>query len=274
LCIIANPTHGIITNIGKAHLEGFGSFEGVLTTKKELYDAVKFNNGVLFLNSDDEILNEIIPQEIPHFDYSTQRNSYVKGELISMSPYITMKWNNEDYHSDNITTTMVGQYNFYNFLAAISIGSYFKVEPTLISEAIAEYIPTNNRSQIEKTNKNTLILDAYNANPSSMKNSIESFALMEGSEKLIIVGDMFELGKESEEEHLRVIEQIKKLNTKTFFVGSHFNVHASTMDLANFKFFSTKDALINHLKNTTIENSLILLKASRGIGLETIKEFL
>lgn len=274
LCIIANPTHGIITNIGKAHLEGFGSFEGVLTTKKELYDAVKFNNGVLFLNSDDEILNEIIPQEIPHFDYSTQRNSYVKGELISMSPYITMKWNNEDYHSDTITTTMVGQYNFYNFLAAITIGSYFKVEPTLISEAIAEYIPTNNRSQVEKTNKNTLILDAYNANPSSMKNSIESFALMEGSEKLIIVGDMFELGKESEEEHLKVIEQIKKLNTKTFFVGSHFNVHASTTNLANFKFFLTKDALINHLKNTTIENSLILLKASRGIGLETIKEFL
>ena len=274
LCIITNPTHGIITNIGKAHLEGFGNFEGVLTTKKELYDAVKFNNGVLFHNSDDEILNEIIPQEIPHFDYSIHRNSYVRGELISMSPYITMKWNSEEYHSDIITTNMVGQYNFYNFLAAITIGSFFQVEPSFISKAISEYVPTNNRSQIEKTNKNTLILDAYNANPSSMKNSIESFALMEGGGKLIIIGDMFELGKESEDEHLKVIEQIKKLNIETFFVGHHFNAHASTMNMEKFKFFSTKDALIKHLQNITIQNSLILLKASRGIGLETIKEFL
>ena len=130
LCVIANPTHGIITNIGKAHLEGFGSFEGVLVTKKELYDAVKFNNGVLFYNSDDEILNEIIPQEIPHYDYSTQKKSFVNGKLISMSPFVILKWNTENFQSEEISTTMVGQYNFYNFLAAITIGCYFNTKIT------------------------------------------------------------------------------------------------------------------------------------------------
>lgn len=274
LCVIANPTHGIITNIGKAHLEGFGNFEGVLTTKKELYDAVKFNNGVLFYNSDDEILNEIIPQEISHYDYSTQKNSFVIGNLISMSPFVTLTWKNETYQSDEITTTMVGQYNFYNFLAAITIGCYFNIEYSLINEAIQNYVPTNNRSQIEKTVNNTLLLDAYNANPSSMKHSIESFSMMTSPNKIIIVGDMFELGKETEEEHQRVIEQIIKLGIETYFIGENFSSLSSNINVSKFHFFKSKDSLIEHLKSTEIKDSFILLKASRGIGLETIKEFL
>lgn len=274
LCVIANPTHGIITNIGKAHLEGFGNFEGVLTTKKELYDAVKFNNGVLFYNSDDEILNEIIPQEISHYDYSTQKNSFVIGNLISMSPFVTLTWKNENYQSDEITTTMVGQYNYYNFLAAITIGCYFNIEYSLINEAIQNYVPTNNRSQIEKTVNNTLLLDAYNANPSSMKHSIESFSMMTSPNKIIIVGDMFELGKETEEEHQRVIEQIIKLGIETYFIGENFSSLSSNINFSKFHFFKSKDSLIEHLKSTEIKDSFILLKASRGIGLETIKEFL
>ncbi len=274
LCVIANPTHGIITNIGKAHLEGFGSFEGVLVTKKELYDAVKFNNGVLFYNSDDEILNEIIPQEIPHYDYSTQKKSFVNGKLISMSPFVILKWNTENFQSEEISTTMVGQYNFYNFLAAITIGCYFKIENTLINDALKNYVPTNNRSQIEKTAHNTLLLDAYNANPSSMKNSIESFAMMSSINKLIIVGDMFELGKESEIEHFKIIKQIEKLDIETFFIGENFNLHAHKMNHSKFHFFKSKELLIQHLENLSIKDSLILLKASRGIGLETIIEYL
>jgi len=274
LCVIANPTHGIITNIGKAHLEGFGNFEGVLTTKKELYDAVKFNNGVLFYNSDDEILNEIIPQEISHFDYSTQKNSFVKGKLISMSPFVTLKWENEKYQSEEIPTTMVGQYNFYNFLAAITIGCYFNIEYTLINEALQNYVPTNNRSQIEKTDNNTLLLDAYNANPSSMKNSIESFSMMSTENKIIIVGDMFELGKDTKEEHQRVIDQINQLDIETYFIGENFSSLSSQIDSSKFHFFKSKEALIQHLKSSSIKDSFILLKASRGIGLETIKEFL
>ena len=274
LCVIANPTHGIITNIGKAHLEGFGNFEGVLTTKKELYDAVKFNNGILFNNSDDEILNEIIPQEIQHYDYSTQKNSFVKGKLISMSPFVKLKWESEKYQSEEISTTMVGQYNFYNFLAAITIGCFFKIEEELINDAIKNYVPTNNRSQIEKTAQNTLLLDAYNANPSSMKNSIESFSMMTSPNKIIIVGDMFELGKETESEHQKVIEQINQLDIETYFIGENFNSLATKIDSSKLHFFKSKDALITHLKSTSIKDSLILLKASRGIGLETIKEFL
>jgi UDP-N-acetylmuramoyl-tripeptide--D-alanyl-D-alanine ligase len=274
LCVIANPTHGIITNIGKAHLEGFGNFEGVLTTKKELYDVVKFNNGILFNNSDDEILNEIIPQEIQHYDYSTQKNSYVKGKLISMSPFVKLKWESEKYKSEEISTTMVGQYNFYNFLAAITIGCFFNVEDELINDAIKNYVPTNNRSQIEKTTRNTLLLDAYNANPSSMKNSIESFSMMTYPNKIIIVGDMFELGKETESEHQKVIEQINQLNIETFFIGENFNSLSAKTDSSKLHFFKSKDALITHIKSSCIKDNLILLKASRGIGLETIKEFL
>ena len=274
LCVIANPTHGIITNIGKAHLEGFGNFEGVLTTKKELYDAVKFNNGILFNNSDDEILNEIIPQEIQHYDYSTQKNSYVKGKLISMSPFVKLKWESEKYKSEEISTTMVGQYNFYNFLAAITIGCFFNVEDELINDAIKNYVPTNNRSQIEKTTRNTLLLDAYNANPSSMKNSIESFSMMTYPNKIIIVGDMFELGKETESEHQKVIEQINLLDIETFFIGENFNSLSAKTDSSKLHFFKSKDALITHIKSSCIKDNLILLKASRGIGLETIKEFL
>ena len=274
LCVIANPTHGIITNIGKAHLEGFGNFDGVLKTKKELYDAVKFNNGIIFYNSDDEILNEIIPQEIEHLDYSKDKNSYVKGKLISMSPYITLSWETDNYQSDEIITNMVGQYNFYNFLAAISIGKYFNIEPELINNAIKKYFPTNNRSQIEKTKYNTLLLDAYNANPSSMKKSIESFELMQSNNKIIIVGDMFELGNETDEEHFKIIKQINKLQIKAFFVGEYFNLHADRMWSDKLKFYKSKESLTLYLKNNPIKDSLILLKASRGIVLETVKEYL
>ena len=197
LCAIAEPTHGIITNIGMAHLEGFKSFEGVLKTKLELYDSISHSDGCIFVNNDDPILTENLPKNVEIETYGSDNMATITGNLLSLSPFVEMNWKKSDFESDRIQTQMIGKYNFYNFLAAICIGNYFGVESSQISNAITEYSPTNNRSQIQKTSKNTLILDAYNANPTSMKSALESFALVEHTDKFVILGDMFELGKEA-----------------------------------------------------------------------------
>jgi UDP-N-acetylmuramoyl-tripeptide--D-alanyl-D-alanine ligase len=269
---IAEPTHGIITNMGKAHLEGFGSFEGVQKTKSEMYDYLSKNNSTVFYNSDDEILKSNLQnQKLKLIPYSSEHNSYIKGDLISMSPFINMKWNSSEYDSPLLETKMIGSYNYYNFLAAICIGKYFGVENDKINHALINYQPSNNRSQIEKTAKNLLILDAYNANPTSMKNAIESFNSMVSKHKLLILGDMFELGDDSTEEHKRVVEHTKDLKLNTLFVGEHFYKIRNQSDT---NFFKNKDEIRLFLSNNTINNSLILLKASRGIGLETLKDLL
>lgn len=269
---IAEPTHGIITNMGKAHLEGFGSFEGVQKTKSEMYDYLSKNNSTVFYNSDDEILKSNLQnQKLKLIPYSSEHNSYIKGDLISMSPFINMKWNSSEYDSPLLETKMIGSYNYYNFLAAICIGKYFGVENDMINHALINYQPSNNRSQIEKTEKNLLILDAYNANPTSMKNAIESFNSMVSKHKLLILGDMFELGDDSTEEHKRVVEHTKDLKLNTLFVGEHFYKIRNQSDT---NFFKNKDEIRLFLRKNTINNSLILLKASRGIGLETLKDLL
>jgi UDP-N-acetylmuramoyl-tripeptide--D-alanyl-D-alanine ligase len=271
LCEIAEPTHGIITNIGKAHLEGFKTFEGVIKTKTELYQSVAAKKGILVVNSEDDTLMDKIPLTIENFKYSTNNSGNLKGNLIKLSPFIEMTWEHENYKSKLLQTNMIGKYNFYNFLAAISFGLIFKIENELINKAITSYIPTNNRSQIQKTKNNTLILDCYNANPTSMLSSIDSFALIDHDSKLAIVGDMLELGEESSIEHQNIINHLNNLNIKYYTVGPLFN---STIDnKALFKFSATEE-LHYYLEKNSINNKLILLKGSRGIGLEKLEHVL
>jgi UDP-N-acetylmuramoyl-tripeptide--D-alanyl-D-alanine ligase len=273
LCAIAEPTHGIITNIGMAHLEGFKSFEGVLRTKLELYDSISNNDGCVFVNNDDPILTENLPKNVEIISYASENSAIITGELISLSPFVEMNWKKDDIVSNRIQTQMIGKYNFYNFLAAICIGNYFGVESSEISSAIAEYSPTNNRSQVQKTSKNTLILDAYNANPTSMKSALESFALVEHADKFVILGDMFELGNESSKEHQKIVDLIKKLNLPAICIGKNFSAILANQE-TKIQSFETKDEASIYIQDLNLANKLILLKGSRGIGLESIVPFL
>jgi UDP-N-acetylmuramoyl-tripeptide--D-alanyl-D-alanine ligase len=273
LCQIAEPSHGIITNIGLAHLEGLVNFEGVLKTKLELYDSVSFHKGCVFVNNDDLNLTQNLPENVEIVSYAAENTATIAGKLISLSPFVEMKWSKEAFESTVIHTQMIGKYNFYNFLAAVCIGNHFGVEEVKISAAIAEYSPTNNRSQVQKTTKNTLILDAYNANPTSMKSALESFAIVENSDKIVILGDMFELGNESLSEHQKIIELISKLNFEAICIGHNFNSIIQDND-AKIKGFETKESASIYIQNLNLKNKLILLKGSRGIGLESIVPFL
>jgi len=265
---IAEPTHCIITNIGKAHLEGFGSYAGVIKTKGEMYQYAANQKAIIFYNDMDEVLTSILPKNTQTIPYSFDLNC----TLIKMTPYVSMSWKSNNYTSRNLETQMIGKYNYLNFIAAISIGKFFKVNNDKISSAITSYAPTNNRSQIQKTAKNTLIMDAYNANPSSMKNAIESFDEMEHPDKLLILGDMFELGEESKIEHQETIKNIKNKKLNCYFVGELFN--SEKQHIENCLFFESKLSLIEYLNTNSIEQKLILLKASRGIGLEEIVQYL
>jgi UDP-N-acetylmuramoyl-tripeptide--D-alanyl-D-alanine ligase len=271
LCSIAAPTHGIITNIGKAHLEGLINFEGVLKTKKELYDSVFKSNGIIIFNTDDEVLKNNLPEGITTRSYGTNEQSEIKGELINLSPFVELKWSTNSYHSELVLTQMIGKYNFYNYLAAISFGVCFKVPFENINSAISNYSPENNRSQVKKTTKNTLILDCYNANPTSMKSALESFALINHPDKYFIIGDMLELGEESIKEHQAISHLVKELNLRGASVGPIFK------QLPTHSFeqrFVSKSEAMAFIETTALSNKLILLKGSRGIGLESLEDVL
>jgi UDP-N-acetylmuramoyl-tripeptide--D-alanyl-D-alanine ligase len=268
LCKIAEPNYGIITNIGKAHLEGFINFEGVLKTKKELYDSIAKNNGTLIINSDDQILIKNTP-EVKKVSYGSSDKSDIKGELIDLSPFVEMKWSSGNYSSELISTKMIGKYNFYNFLAAIAFGKTFNIEPEKINEAISEYTPDNKRSQVQKTKKNTLILDCYNANPSSMTSALESFSQINHPNKIAIIGDMLELGDDSVKEHQNILDLTKKLNLNKITVGPIFE----SINSDELKFSNTLNTA-EYLRTISIKDHLILLKGSRGIGLEKLEDSL
>jgi len=271
LCDIAEPTHGIITNIGKAHLEGFLNFEGVLKTKKELYDSVSKNKGTLIYNNDDDVLKFNLPKGIDTISYGTSNDSFIKGELVNLSPFVELKWSTTNYQSDLISTQMIGKYNFYNYLAAISFGTCFNVPYEKINSAIANYSPENNRSQVKKTDRNTLILDCYNANPTSMKSALESFALINHPDKYFIIGDMLELGEESNKEHQAISDLVKELNLHGSAVGPLFGA-LSEHSFDNH--FTSKVEAIAYFESNALSDKLILLKGSRGIGLESLEKSL
>ena len=265
LCDIANPTHGIITNIGKAHLEGFINFEGVFNTKTELYHSVISQNGKLIVNADDSILVNAIDKDFTYLTYG--ETGELKGELEELNPFLKLNWKYREYVSGSIQTRMLGKYNFYNFLAAISFGIEFSIEPEKINSAIANYEPKNNRSEIQETSFNTLIVDCYNANPSSMKSALDSFSLIQHPNKVAILGDMKELGKESESEHKQVINLCKDLRIEYFTIGEQFLTLTKNG-------FNTVEDFKGYLSKQPFSDKLILLKGSRSLKLEELIQHL
>jgi len=263
-CNIAEPNYGIITNIGKAHIEGFGSIEGIKKTKNELYQFIQSKNGNLFVNNEDETLLEL-SKNIKKQTYGNAKANCF-GKLISSTPSVKLNWNNK-----LITSNLYGAYNYQNILAAICIGKYFNVASDDIKKAIEEYYPTNNRSQIIENNTNTIFLDAYNANPTSMNAAIDTFIENDSSNKLMILGDMLELGDTSIEEHQAIVSRIEKLKINTLFIGKEFN---SINNKYNFTYLENVDKVIEWLKHSSLINHQILIKGSRGIRLEGAAEYL
>jgi UDP-N-acetylmuramoyl-tripeptide--D-alanyl-D-alanine ligase len=268
LCKISKPNFGLITSIGKAHLEGFGSFEVIKNTKKELYDALLHNEGVVFFNADDSLLSELVPRKIEHLSYGSNNDVYCKGELTNEETgyYFAFNLFGKDANYTTITTKLTGKYNFSNALAAACIGRYFQISDEQIKQALENYEPGNNRSQVVKTSKNVLILDAYNANPSSMSLAVENLGNMKNSQKFFILGDMLELGEVSKMEHKSILEKLQFYHLKGILVGKCFYEFKS--EFPDFDFFENTDQCIGKLKVEDISDKLILVKGSRGISLE------
>ena len=260
LCEIAKPNYGIITNIGKAHLEGFKNFEGVKSTKKELYDFIKKNNGVIFINNDDKTLNEI-SKNIKSITYG--KNGDIIGEEVTSSVYTEVLFN-----KIKINSNLIGSYQFYNIMLAIAVAQHFSIKEKNIIKSLESYYPKNNRSQVIQSESNLIILDAYNANPSSMNEMINSFYKIKKESKVCILGDMGELGIFSKDEHEEIIKLNKKLNLKTFYIGREFRKLTNKNSFIDFQEFK------NYLKDFPITNSTILIKGSRSQKLENIVELL
>ena len=268
LCNIANPTHGFITNIGKAHIGTFGGFENIIRAKSELYQHLITHDGTVFINSQNQILFNMAKRFKNPVLYPAKGN-YYHADLISADPFIKFK----SEEGEEVETKLLGAYNFENIAVALCIGKFFEIDSKLANEAIANYTPENMRSQIVKKGSNTIILDAYNANPSSMAAAIENLAAMKTQNKVAILGDMYELEDEAEKEHkgIGALLNEKKIN-EVWLVGELFQ--AAKSEIANAKFFSSKDQLIEELKKNKFQDATVLVKASRGMGLETILEFL
>lgn len=255
---ISMPDYGLITNIGKAHLEGFGSIEGVRLGKTELYDYIRKVNGLIFYNSADPKLKSSITANDNVIEYSAD-NIFIESTF----PTITIKYEGSKYSSN-----LSGGYNATNMLAAITIGRYFKLSDNLITKGLQSYLPDNNRSEIKKTKKNTLILDAYNANPTSMKASIDNIHNAKVKNKVLIIGHMLELGEDSKTEHKTLINYIKDMNfSKVYLIGAEF---AEIEIPANFTFCLNTKLLTKEFEKNKIRDCTILLKGSRGVELEQI----
>ena len=267
---IVDPDYGLITNVGKAHLEGFGSFESVIKTKGELYDYLRAKGGKIFINMENPYLKSIA-KGIEHIKYATKPGYELWGETISCSPFLKLRWftdYNETGHEAQ--TNLIGSYNLENALAAICVGREFKVEVDQICSALEEYVPSNNRSQLKQTEQNTLIIDAYNANPTSMAAAITNFQQYEAPRKAVILGSMKELGTQSEEEHKRLAFNIAESNfDRVFLIGAEF--HQANTD---YPIFDNTDAFTDYLKEQPLQGYTILIKGSRGNQLESIVPFL
>ena len=259
LCKIAEPDYVMITNIGKAHLEGFGGIEGIKKGKSEMYRHAAVHHKKIFINTDDEVLMSLLQENADTINYSATLLAKLKDE----KPFITFEYNGSTH-----STQLYGSYNISNIAFAIAAGEYFGVDPKDISSAISNYIPENNRSQITKHKSNTIIKDAYNANPTSMKFSIESFAKLEASNKMMILGDMLELGSHTAEEHSAIIHLTKQLNLNdVIFIGKNFS---EVKDEQHGVYFENVQAAKSYFEKRDITNTTILLKGSRGIAVEKL----
>jgi len=271
LSSIAEPDYGIITNIGIAHLEGFVSFEGVKQTKGELYQFIRSNKGKIFYNPSNNNLVELIEKFELH-DYSIPYGFGLEATAIDnthKTPFLGLSLKPTGSHSfRNIQTSLVGDYNYENVLASITVGLYMGISLDLINEALEGYTPSNSRSQLVETKQNTVILDAYNANPSSMEVAIKNFASIENPNKVVIVGEMLELGDHSALEHKRIADLVKSYKfSSIIFIGQGFE-----NDSENCLFFKDADSCSKFVLDNPIKNALILLKGSRGVKLEKVME--
>ena len=270
LCKIAEPDYGIITNIGKAHLEGFGSFEGVKKTKAELFNYLKEKSSVFFYNSDNSILKTLANNYKNNITFGS-KNANLTGELLHSPPFVHIKTNFEK-GALYLNTNLIGNYNFENILAAACIGNYFEVDPLSIQKALKDYQPHNNRSQLIEKGGLKIIMDAYNANPTSMQASIKSFLWNNTDDNYLILGDMLELGKYSNDEHIKILNLIYELKVEdVFLVGSIFSEIGKNF---NFKTFLNVSELNEFLRKKPIKNGNILIKGSRSIELEKVLKFL
>lgn len=265
---IVHPNYGIITNVGRAHLEGFGSFEGVIRTKGELYDYIRRSKGKIFIKKENEYLQSIA-KGIEQITYGNGDDAFASGQVVSCDPFLVFNWKQQG-KLHTVETHMIGSYNLDNVLAAVAVGRFFNIPAERISRAIAAYEPTNNRSQFKKTDNNELIIDAYNANPSSMKVALDNFITMPVQPKAIILGDMRELGPTSNELHAEVVEQIKKGQfDKVFLCGEHFSKVGK-----EFSPFATTEAMTEELRRQPLKGYHILIKGSHSMGLEKLVDIL
>lgn len=262
LCDIANPTHGLITNIGKAHLEGFGGIEGVIRGKSELYHHLIQNDGVVWINSNNEILSNMAKRFKNPLFYPN-KGDYYEAKFIEANPNIIF----ESENGSTITTHLIGKYNFENIAVALCAAKYFEVPEDSANKAVAEYNPENNRSQVLKQGSNTIVLDAYNANPTSMASALENLSKMESENKAVILGDMKELGVDSAKEHEVIGNLLSEYQFQhVFLCGADMKAATKAYPTANYA--ATRDELIPLLKQTKLKDALILIKGSRSMGLE------
>ena len=262
LCNITKPDFGYITNFGKAHLEGFGSLEGVIKAKTELYHFLKKNNKTVFVNDNDTIQIEK-SKKISTISFGSEKTDF-PIKFIDANPYVKL-----DFDNTTITSNLIGNYNYNNIAAAIAIGKHFNVNNNQIKQALEIYHPTNNRSQIINLEDKKIILDAYNANPSSMKSALENFIQLTDENKIVILGDMFELGSYAEIEHQKITDLVNNNNLKhIYLLGENFL--KTITNNKNITILKNYNSFKEHFDIVKFKNSTILIKASRGMALERI----
>ena len=279
----AEPTCGLITNVGRAHLQGFGSLKGVIKTKGELYDYLaQRKDGLVFINADNEDLIKILHDSLWAAPYSQDdKNGYdcIVGEVVACDPLLRFRWHEPDMRFEErgqervwheVKTHLIGAYNLDNLLAAIAVGINFGVEPELICQALQDYVPSNNRSQLQETQSNHLVVDAYNANPTSMEAAIDNFRIMQVSPKMAILGDMLELGEVSHEEHQRIVNIIKKAGfDRVWLVGKEFGGCK-----CHFRKFDNVEQVKQALAEDKPQGYYILIKGSNSMRLWQLPEAL
>ncbi len=272
LCSIAQPTHGIITNIGKAHLEGFGGVEGVKKAKGELYSFLKTSGGISFVPADCEVLSGMAL----HYGlkdcvyYGSTPASFAGIRIIENNPFLGIEWTHLN-QKHRVNMQLTGTYNRDNILAAVAFGLFFNLSADEINTGLSTYVPGNNRSQVMKTERNIVIGDYYNANPSSMMVALENLEALSAGKKAVILGDMFELGQEAEAEHSKVVQKAMELHAhRCIFIGAAF----FAMKTGGAEFYATVDLAIEGLKAMPLAGATVLIKGSRGMKLEELIAFL
>lgn len=270
LAAIVKPTAGLITNVGIAHIQGFGSFDGVKKTKGELYSQLKSTNGTVFINATNEHLVDMLGDYEHTISYGTDMEQcLVDGHVVEMSETLNFEWRYNDGNYKTVKTHLTGAYNLENALAAATVGCFYGVPEADICEAISNYQPSNNRSQIVVTSRNRLVLDAYNANPSSMNASIDNFASLPGENKTLVLGAMRELGTEQDAQHLAIMEKIEKLGfTSVYLIGDEFKKFDTRYP--NYKIVSTAEELFDDMHQ--LSERYILIKGSRSNKLEVLTD--